>query len=48
MKTNFFSRLFARSTGRRDLELAYLNQAVSLYDLERRQYEIDHGLFKNA
>ena len=30
---------------RRALEQAYLNQAVSLYDLEQREREIAHGLF---
>ncbi len=30
---------------RRALEQAYLNQAVSLYDLEQREREIAQGLF---
>lgn len=25
----------------------YLNDSVSIYDLERRQREIDHGKFRN-
>ncbi len=32
----------------RERELAYLNAAVSLSDLERRQREVDRGLFRNA
>ncbi len=31
-----------------DLELAYLHGAVSLVDLERRQREIDQGLFRRS
>ncbi|MBN8632944.1 MAG: DUF3563 family protein [Rhodobacterales bacterium] len=31
-----------------DLELAYLNGSVSLVDLERRQREIDQGLFRRS
>jgi len=27
-------------------ELAYLNEAVSRYDLEMRQREVDNGLFR--
>ncbi|MFN6924855.1 MULTISPECIES: DUF3563 family protein [Tabrizicola] len=30
-----------------DRERAYLNAAVSLYDLERREREIDRGLFRH-
>lgn len=30
---------------RREAELAYLNEAVSLYDLERREREIARGKF---
>jgi hypothetical protein len=30
------------------LERAYLNAAVSRYDLERREREIDQGLFRRA
>lgn len=32
----------------RERELAYLNAAVSLHDLERRQREVERGLFRNA
>lgn len=33
---------------RRELERAYLNAAVSLYDLERREREVDNGLFRRS
>lgn len=38
-------RLFPRRPSRQDMERAYLNQAVSLYDLECRERDIDHGKF---
>ncbi|MGO4907360.1 DUF3563 family protein [Pseudorhodobacter sp. W20_MBD10_FR17] len=41
----FLKRLFPRRPNRNDLERAYLNQAVSLYDLECREREIDQGKF---
>jgi hypothetical protein len=41
-----FLNLFARRQSRREVELAYLHAAVSPYDLERREREIDQGLFK--
>lgn len=34
-----------RCRDRRALERDYLNAAVSLYDLERREREIEQGLF---
>ena len=37
--------LFPRRQTRREAEIAYLNGAVSLYDLECREREIDRGLF---
>lgn len=37
--------LFARPKNRRECERDYLNQAVSLYDLERRERDIAQGLF---
>lgn len=40
----YLARLFHRPS-RRELEQAYLNAAVSLYDLERREREIQRGLF---
>ncbi len=30
------------------LERAYLNAAVSRYDLERREREVERGLFRNG
>ncbi|UIJ71580.1 DUF3563 family protein [Aurantimonas sp. HBX-1] len=35
-----------RGTGRRDVVREYLDQSVSLADLERRQREIDSGRFR--
>ncbi len=32
----------------RELEAAYLAQSVSLYDLERRQREVERGLFRRG
>lgn len=40
-----FRTLFPRLQTRREAELAYLNDAVSLYDLERREREIAAGKF---
>ena len=40
-----FRSLFPRRQTRREAELAYLNAAVSLYDLERREREIAMGKF---
>jgi alpha-ketoglutarate-dependent taurine dioxygenase len=40
-----FRNLFPRRQSRREAELAYLNGAVSLYDLEQREREIDRGRF---
>lgn len=31
-----------------DLERAYLNASVSRYDLERRQREVEQGLFRRS
>ncbi len=31
-----------------DIELAYLNASVSRVDLERRQREVDNGLFRRS
>ena len=41
----FLKRLFPRPISRQDLERAYLDQSVNLYDLECRQRDIDHGKF---
>ncbi len=37
--------LFPPRRTRHEMELAYLNQSVSLYDLECREREIDQGKF---
>ena len=42
---NFLRSLFTPKPTRREAELAYLNAAVSLYDLERREREIAQGKF---
>ena len=45
---NLFSRTLrsALSKGKkRDRALDYLNESVSIDDLERRQHEIDQGMF---
>ena len=46
--TNIFGRFSNafRSPSRRTVELEYLNQSVSINDLERRQYEIETGKFR--
>lgn len=41
----FLHSLFSRRPSRREAELAYLSQSVSLYDLERREREIAAGKF---
>lgn len=40
-----FRNLFPRRQSRRDAELAYLNAAVSRYDVECREREITAGKF---
>lgn len=40
-----FQNLFPRRQSRREAELAYLNAAVSLYDVECREREIAAGKF---
>lgn len=42
---HLFQNLFARRQTRHDAEMAYLAQSVSLYDLERREREIEAGKF---
>jgi hypothetical protein len=46
MKKSLLSRMFSPAPSRRELEEAYLNQAVSRYDLERRMHEVDRGKFR--
>lgn len=45
---NLFKSLISYSPERAisDRERAYLNAAVSRYDLERREREVDSGLFR--
>lgn len=45
---NLFKSLIALRTepAAAELERAYLNAAVSRYDLERREREIERGLFR--
>ena len=51
MTNNRLSNLFGRMAGafrvasRQKLELEYLNQSISISDLERRQAEIGSGKF---
>ncbi len=45
MTTSFLRRLFPAPRSRRDIERAYLDRSVSIYDLERRQREVDEGKF---
>jgi hypothetical protein len=43
---SLLSPRFERSTAA--LERAYLNDAVSRFDLERREREVERGLFRNG
>jgi hypothetical protein len=45
---NLFKSLVSARSGRStaELERAYLNAAVSRYDLERREREVEGGLFR--
>lgn len=43
--TTFANRL--RPLSRSERELAYLNAAASLYDLEQRQAQVERGLFRD-
>jgi hypothetical protein len=51
MSKTRFSNLFGRMAGafsvpsRQKIELEYLNQSISISDLERRQTEIESGKF---
>ena len=46
MKTNLLTRMFAKPATRQQRELAYLNESVSIYDLESREREISRGKFR--
>ena len=46
MKKNLLSALFSRMPSRQDLEMDYLKRSVSIYDLERREREVQLGKFR--
>ncbi len=48
MKTNYFSRIrsYLSQDRVRQREEAYLNRSISRTDLERREREVDSGLFR--
>lgn len=49
MKNLFKSlNVFRASRSIAEVELAYLNDCVSLADLERRQREVERGLFRRS
>lgn len=41
----YLKHLIPHFPNRQDLERAYLNEAVSRYDLERREREVEQGKF---
>lgn len=45
MKTNLLTRMFPKRPSRQQREMAYLNESVSIYDLECREREIERGKF---
>jgi hypothetical protein len=46
MKPSMIAKLFKSKKTRVSAELQYLNNSISIYDLERRQQEISRGLFR--
>lgn len=46
MKTNLLTRMFPKPASRQQREMAYLNEAVSIYDLESREREVSRGKFR--
>jgi hypothetical protein len=46
MKKNLLSALFSRTPSRQDMEMDYLKRSVSIYDLERREREVQQGRFR--
>lgn len=46
MKTNLLARMFPKPASRQQREMAYLNEAVSIYDLESREREVARGKFR--
>ncbi|MCU0832770.1 MAG: DUF3563 domain-containing protein [Rhizobiaceae bacterium] len=47
MKAFGLLNLFTPARNRQEREIAYLNQSVSMADLERRQREIARGKFRS-
>ncbi|MDP3647225.1 DUF3563 family protein [Tabrizicola sp.] len=45
---NFIKTALRNFPSVREIERDYLNAAVSRYDLERRQREVDNGLFRRS
>jgi hypothetical protein len=45
IEMSFLAQFLRPRPNRREAELAYLNEAVSRYDLERREREIARGKF---
>lgn len=48
MRHNLLTRMFARPLSRNEREMAYLNEAVTIYDLERRERDVAKGLFSRG
>lgn len=46
MITTILNRFLPSGRTRREMEISYLNQSVSMHDLERRQREIERGMFR--
>ncbi len=46
MKKNLLSALFPKMPSRLDMEMDYLKRSVSIYDLERREREVQQGRFR--
>ena len=46
--SRFFEQVFPQSPNRAARERAYLNGAVSRYDLEAREREVERGKFAQA
>lgn len=47
MKKNLLARMFMKPMTRVQREMEYLNQSVTIYDLERRESDIARGLFNS-
>jgi hypothetical protein len=46
MKMNLLTRMFLKPVSRQQREMAYLNESVSIYDLESREREVSRGKFR--